>query len=110
MSRIFDLGQIDPYVILGLSYTATEEEIQKAFQTQVEAVDKQSKEAELLMEAYGMIRNQSGRNRFRWEDMRSFLADPFQEEINQRIDPVSLARELAFLSSWELGDDSCLMS
>jgi hypothetical protein len=108
MGHIFDLEQMDPYVILSLAYTATESEIQEAFQKKLEGMDKHSEEAHRLIEAYGMIRNPSGRERFRWEEMRSFLADPFHEKDGKGIDLVPLVRELAFLSLWELGDDACL--
>lgn len=103
-----ETNPIDPYAVLDLSYKATEEEIQEAFQTKMASVDKLSNEAQVLIQAYGMIRHPSGREAFRMEDVRFFEVGPFEDQQKKSLDFVALAKELAFLSPWELGDDSCL--
>lgn len=99
-----ELVEADPYGILELPYTASEEDIQKAFQAKMLA----STDKETLIKAYGKIRDRVGRSRFRWEDFRSCLVK--QEDPSQiiKIDVEALAKELSFANKWELGDDSCL--
>ena len=95
---------IDPYALLDVPYSATGEEIQNAFQAKMAI----TQDSAPLMQAYGMIRSQSGRNHVRWDKEWSFLVNPFPIQETRSIDVVALAKELAFLSSWELGEDSCL--
>jgi len=94
---------IDPFQVLEVSYSATEKEIQQAFQAKMQnAQDKES-----LIKAYGMIRDQSGRNRMRWDTMKICLCDPLENKQGH-YDMLALIKELAFLSPWEMGDDACL--
>lgn len=92
----------DPYAILNLPYSADATMIQKAFQEQMKLV----KDQEALIEAYGMIRDPVSRERFRWNDHR--FCEAKIENENNSIDIEALIKELAFLSPWEMGDDSCL--
>lgn len=95
---------MDPYAILDISYGATAEEIQTAFREKLQ-VDPGSP---LLLEAYAMIRDPVGRRTFRWGDIRACFDLPVSD---QKVDPESiavLAQELAFLTPWELGDQTCL--
>ena len=99
---------IDPYCILDLPCGAKEEEIHEAFRTKLEAFPKGAKERERVILAYGMIRHLADRNQFHFDEVRSFFVDPLQSEQKGVIDKEALAQELAFLSSWEAGDDACL--
>jgi hypothetical protein len=96
-----DVDDLDPYSLLDIPYNATDEEIQEAFRMKMAT----AQDTELLIRAYGMIRHQSGRNQIRWDKGWSFLTNPFQVHEKKSIDIAALAKELAFLSSWELGDD-----
>jgi len=96
---------IDPYQILNIPYSATNKEIQAAFHTMMEA--RRGEESELVIRAYGMIRNESGRNQMRFDDYRTLLHCPLHAE-KRAFDSEELIKELAFLSPWELGDDTCL--
>jgi hypothetical protein len=98
------INEVDPYAILNISYHASDQEIQNAFQIKM---SEKGTDTELVLFAYGMIRGQSGRNRWRWDDFRTFLFEPFSLQTKS-VDKESLAKELAFLSPWELGDDTCL--
>ncbi len=95
--------EIDPYVILDLPYAASESEIQTAFHRKM----KTAKDQELLIKAYGMIRNRTGRERWRWSSINSYLLNPFEGHKKDNIDIEALIKELAFLSEWEMGEDAC---
>lgn len=94
--------ELDPYAILQIPYSSDEATIQDALQEQM----KSSKDPEALIEAYGMIRDAPSRERFRWNDLR--FCEAKVNVKKETIDVESLIRELAFLSPWEMGDDSCL--
>lgn len=106
MDFISQLIEPDPYHILELPYSASEEDIQKAFQAKMldSSINK-----ETLVAAYGKIRDRTGRSRFLWEDFRSCLfVQKKPKAAAIKIDVEGLAKELSFANTWELGDDSCL--
>lgn len=104
MNRLAEKG-MDPYQILGLPYTASEEEIKQAFQKKMT----ETSEPEMIIAAYGKIRDPAGRKQFRWGSIWSYLRDPQQDIPPAKPKDVHmLIKELAFLTEWELGDDSCL--
>lgn len=94
----------DPYKILGVPYWATSQEIQTAFQKKL----KESSDQSEVISAYGAIRDTAGQNTFLWTNIFSCLALSQKEEDEAPLDLPALIRELAFLSSWELGGDSCV--
>jgi hypothetical protein len=97
-------NEMDPYFVLGLTYSATESEIQKAFHKKMQHADNQ----EIIIQAYSMIRNEAGRNSVRWNRFESYILNPFSDmEAETQIDIQALIKELAFLSQWELGEDEC---
>lgn len=106
MSQRMEQGfQQDPYQILGIPYTASEEQIRQAFQKKMA----EANGSEIMIAAYGKIRDSSGRKRFRWGSLSSFLRDPQQEmEPPEKLDIHALVKELAFQTEWELGDETCL--
>lgn len=93
---------IDAYAILRLPFSASEQDIQARFQEMM----KTEPDSELLVQAYGMIRNRSGREAYRWSQINHCLLDPVAP--SNAFDLATVIRELAFLSPWEMGDDSCL--
>jgi hypothetical protein len=95
---------IDPFAVLELPYLADETKIQQAFQKKL----KEASDPELIIQAYGMIRDQTRRNHFCWEDVRYCLLDTENQIKQEPIDFSLLIQELAFLSPWEMGDDTCL--
>lgn len=99
-----DKEQQDPYKVLGVSYSATQEEIQKAFQNKL----KESPSSKEVIHAYGSIRDAHGREQFLWGNVCSCLALTHNDKEQRALDIPALIRELAFLSSWELGGDQCL--
>lgn len=99
----------DPYVILNIPCDADEKAIQEAFRNKVEDASLSNEEKELVISAYGTIRHQAGRSRFLWDEVSSFIANPFQTNEKTVVDKELLIAELAFLSPWEAGDDTCLM-
>jgi hypothetical protein len=102
-------NETDPYAILGIPYNADDGMIHEAFSAKISKVDPQSQDSLPFIHAYGMIRNQVGRNHYRWNNIRSFITDPFSLPEKRDVDLVALAKELAFLSSWELGEEECPM-
>lgn len=105
MDFLSQLIESDPYHILELPYSASEEDIQKAFQAKM--LDA-STNTEALIAAYGKIRDRVGRSRFLWEDFRSCLFVQEKPKAAINIDVEGLAKELCFANTWELGDDTCL--
>ncbi len=99
---------INPYSVLGVTPSAVDEQIKQAFHAKL----LQMGSSPLLVTAYSMIRDGAARRRYLWGQIESLFADPVLDmpaasEAPQV--PVSeLIRELAFLSEWELGDDTCL--
>lgn len=104
MSQLPENSLQDPYRILEIPYTASEEEIRKAFHKKMTEGG-----SEVVITAYGKIRDSAGRRNFRWGNIWSIIRDP-REDIPDAgpIDIHSIIKELAFQSEWELGDESCL--
>ena len=100
---------VDPYRVLQLPYSATHEDIRNAF---LEAMKKATEnEKESLIKAYGMIRDETGTQRVRWGALWSCLHEFDHEKakpVRPSIDQEELIKELAFLSEWEMGDETCL--
>jgi len=95
----------DPYQILEIPYTASEEQIRQAFHKKMV----ETNGSEIIIAAYGEIRDSAGRKRFRWGSLSSFLRDPQQEmKPSEKLDVDTLIKELAFQTEWELGDETCL--
>lgn len=95
---------VNPYQVLEIPYSATDDEIRQAFQCKMQ----DSQNSESIIEAYGLIRDSIGRQRFRWDKIETCLNDlPSSKEISQE-EILAFVKELAFLSPWEIGDDSCL--
>lgn len=94
----------DPYFLLDLSCEAHPDEIRAAFQKKLS----ETSDRETLVAAYGKIRGAGDRNRQRFDSIDSFLKNPLDFDENVSIKREELIRELAFLSAWEAGDDSCL--
>jgi hypothetical protein len=95
----------DPYRILEIPYTASEEQIKQAFQKKMG----ETGGSDVIIAAYGQIRDPAGRRRFRWGSIWSYLKDPQQEVPSVEPSNIqAIIRELAFLTEWELGDDACL--
>jgi hypothetical protein len=95
--------EMDPYAVLEISSFASESEIQQSFHHKM----KNAHNTEELIRAYGMIRDQAGRNRVRWDMLRSHLENPFKNQQENDYDLPLLIKELAFLSVWEMGEDAC---
>lgn len=92
--------EVSPYVLIGVSQNANDEEIQARFHEKMRGSSNQ----EQLLKAYIQIRNQAGRNDFKWNTIGSFIADPFKEENCSNLDLEELIKEIAFLSDWEVGE------
>lgn len=88
----------DPYLVLNIPYEANDETIKAAFHS---AVQKNPNNSE-LHNAYNKIRNKEQRRLFKWESVYSYLSPP-PTETKKKIPINDLAKELAFLSDWELG-------
>jgi hypothetical protein len=95
---------LDPYALLNIPYSADGMAIQKAFQEKLD----QGIDPDLLIRAYGMIRDPAGRNRFCWDSFNYCFFDEDPSAAEESIDIPALIKELAFCSSWELGDETCL--
>ncbi len=96
--------EIDPYLILEIPCSALEDEIQAQFHRKLKSSDNPDE----LIKAYGMIRDQVGKNRMRWDTLTTCMEDPSEKTKMTVIDLPALIKELAFLTPWELGDDTCL--
>ena len=95
----------NPFYVLGVTMNATDQEIQDQFHRLMLSAD----EPNLLIAAYAQIRNKSSRESLWWNRIDTFSLDPLRElmekvDVTEPIDAHSLIRELAFLTSWELGD------
>jgi hypothetical protein len=94
------IEQPDPYQVLEVPYSASEAEIQSAFHAKMKlAHDPQS-----IIMAYGMIRDQKGRDAFRWDDLRFCFYAAETKRERPIVDIQTLIKELAFLSPWEIGE------
>ncbi len=95
---------LDPYAILGIPHNANEEMIRNAFHQQV----KQHPNNQEIHQAYEMIRSEKKRFLYRWTTLTSYLnPPPLKTNSNSVQLPIeALAKELAFLSTWELGEDN----
>lgn len=105
MNQLSENNSQDPYRVLEIPYTASEEEIREAFHKKMT----ETGGSEIVVTAYGKIRDPVGRRNFRWGSIWSYLRDPRQDI--PPIDPKnieSIIKELAFQTEWELGDESCL--
>lgn len=91
----------DPYAVLNVPYSADELEIQQAFQKLLDG----EKDRELIIEAYGMIRDAKSREKFRWSDFR-YCEAKLDQNNQYSMDMEAVIKELAFLSPWEMGDDA----
>ena len=95
---------IDPYVLLGVAYDATDEEIRKGYHEKLSSCGT----SPAIQQAYQQIRNVRQRSVYRYFDRNSDITHPpsllKQEGISQQ-DREKLVQELAFLSEWELGRD-----
>lgn len=92
--------EIDPYRVLGVSYDASEEEIQQAFQQKM----LESKGSQDIIKAYGMLRSPADRRKFRWGSVWSCMHGLDSEE-KAHTDLEAIVKELAFLTAWELGQN-----
>lgn len=108
MSQLADQSDIlDPYQILEIPHTASEEQIKQAFQKKLV----ETNGSEKIIAAYGKIRDSGGRRQFRWGSIQSYLKDPQQDIPSfqpKDVDVQSIIKELAFRTEWELGDETCL--
>ena len=105
MSKLTGQMMLDPYQILEIPYTASEEQIRQSFLKKMA----ETSGSEMIIAAYGKIRDSAGRRQFRWGSIWSYLRDP-QQDIppNEPKDVPSIIKELAFRTEWELGDEACL--
>ncbi len=94
---------LDPFAILDLPYSADCVAIQNAFEKKM----KTGFDPDLLIQAYGMIREPGNRNQFCWDDLRYCLIETEPSTPPPSYDLTALVQELAFLSPWELGEDLC---
>lgn len=98
------MNEENPYALLGLPSNASEEQIRAAFSL-LSAQVKDPQEKDKLIRAYGMIRDEKGRRKLRWQKI-DMLISPFEGPKSiSSAEIESLAHELAFLSEWELGGD-----
>src|SRR5262245_13134078 len=106
MSKIPDHNMLDPYQVLGIPYTASEEQIKQAFQKKFA----ETNGSEIIITAYGKIRDPAGRRQLRWGNIQSYLRDPQQDipSSSSSRDVQSIIKEVAFRTEWELGDEACL--
>jgi preprotein translocase subunit Sec63 len=94
-------NNIDPYSTLGLAPDASDEEIRVAFHALVKKFPQQKQ----LHDAYTAIRNQTARNLHKWNNLCSFIANPYRtNHATEELDLEALIKEFAFLSEWEAGD------
>lgn len=93
----------DPYKVLDIPYWATDTEIKLAFQKKL----KETTDSKDVIEAYGKIRDPSGRSSVEWDSIRYCSSMQEVQSAPPAIDMEGLIRELAFCTPWELGDDTC---
>lgn len=92
----------DPYRILGIPQTASEEQIKQAFYKKMN----ETNGSETIVAAYSQVRDPVGRRRFRWGSIWSYLKNPPQDVAStKQVDIVPIIKELAFRTEWELGGD-----
>lgn len=91
----------DPYQLLNVPYCATDVEIKEAFQKKL----KEHGNAQEVIEAYGKIRDPSGREKIEWGSIRYCSAEQPSQKTKGDMgkDLEGLIRELAFCTTWELG-------
>lgn len=89
--------EIDPYQILQISRHSTNEEIKDAYHKKIASEEN----AELYATAYALIKNEDARKSFDWFSVFSYFEPPLAEKQNWDFE--KLAKELAFLSDWEMG-------
>lgn len=94
-----NFSQIDAYQTLGLTPTASEENIKKAYST----LTFKAQDSELLHKSYELIKDEKARQHYYWNSIHSYFCSP--EEPKTENDSLgALALEIAFLSDWELED------
>lgn len=92
----------DPYVVLGIAYDASDEQIKQAFHEAMHV----SQDTSEITQAYYLIRTQEARAEYQWKYLNSLLCAPtFSNKLD--LDLEALIREVAFQSEWELGEDRC---
>ncbi|MFT4554257.1 MAG: hypothetical protein ACI9S8_002907 [Chlamydiales bacterium] len=92
----------NPYFIMGLSSSATDQEIREAFHEFL----RRGEANERIREAYTKIKDAAARRLYRYLDIFSYLEAPPEQSIKNEVSSDKLeflAAELAFLSEWELG-------
>ena len=93
----------DPYAVLGVDPDASDVAVRAAYHARVRATGADA----ALNAAWLLVRDAGARERHRWSDPLAVVATPPPPAgaINASLDVAALARELAFLSEWELGGD-----
>lgn len=94
-----DHQQIDPYEILQIPHYSGDDEIKQAYHKKISTFEDQ----ELLTLAYSMIKNEKSRISHLWHSVFSYFEAPI--ETRDDWDFENLAKELAFLSDWEIEDE-----
>ena len=95
---------VDPYAVLEVSPEADDATIRKNFHR---IFSEQPNNVQVRL-AYELIRNESNRRKFKWSCLTSVIT-PYPKANNQGVQKLNidaLAKELAFLSDWELGDNT----
>ena len=95
----------NPYVVLGVPYGASETQIRKAYHEIVRSNDPERLSE--ASEAYQKIYNKENRLRYKWLELESFVATPPVPQVRELDEQgrENIIKELAFLNSWELGED-----
>lgn len=89
----------DPYLYFNLPQNASDDDVQAAFHKKM----KEGSSQDITMAAYIKIRNQAARTAYKWNNITSFVEDPYASKSeNNNYDLEAIIKELAFLSDWEV--------